>query len=146
MLELASTELDIEAVESAGVTESEAASEPVEVDDRDIVVTQSVDEAPRITLRLRYPGKNAFVGDYLTRFRRGEAVAVDAAEPPRQGEVVLIEVEVEGATRFVVRAEIMAVEGNSTRARLLGGPYLEGLVAALMERELGREHARRLLG
>lgn len=103
----------------------------------------------RAPLRLRYAGVNAFLGQYLSRMRRGEPIAV--AVPPHvgPGDVVDVTVAVAEEAPITLRARVLRrgplPASELAEVQFFAGQLTDRLVWPLLERALGPRHAARIL-
>jgi len=128
-------------VESAGALRDHP---ELEIDDADIVCCEPAEDG-RAAARLRYRRINAFLGEYLGRFRRGDSMLMDAPAEAGVGDVIDVEVAVDGFDPFVLHAQIDALWAGQARVRFVTGPMTDRIVAPVAERALGKHLAEALL-
>src|SRR5262249_47655141 len=116
----------------------------LEIDDADIVCCEPAEDG-RAAVRLRYRRINAFLGDYLGRFRRGEATLMDAPADARVGDVIDVEVAIDGFDPFVLHGQIAALWAGQARVKFVTGRMTDRIIAPLAERALGKHFAEALL-
>jgi hypothetical protein len=116
-----------------------------ELGDADIVCYEPA-ENYRSGIRLRYRRLNAFLGEYLGRLRRGETLLMNAPQDATQGDVIDVEIAIDGHTPFVLHAQVMALWAGQARVRFVIGKLTDRIVAPLVSRALGDHVAQALLG
>ena len=127
------------------LTERSPALAELEIGDDDIVCYEPA-EGSRSAIRLRYRRLNAFLGDYIGRLRRGESMLMNAPRDARDGDVIDVDIAIDGHEPFVLHAQIMAVWAGQARVKFVIGKLTDRIVAPLMEGALGPHLARALLG
>jgi hypothetical protein len=117
----------------------------LEIDEKDIVCYEPM-EGMRSAIRLRYRRLNAFLGDYISRLRRGESMLMTAPRDAHDGDVIDVDIAIDGHAPFVLHAQIVAVWAGQARVKFVIGKLTDRIVAPIIEGALGPHLARALLG
>src|SRR4051794_13369702 len=78
-----------------------------EVYEQDISCAEPAAEE-RATVRVGYEGVNAFLGQYLAKARRGQPVIVALPPEVTSGDLIDLEIAIEGLDTFVLHAQVLS--------------------------------------
>lgn len=99
----------------------------------------------RFMVRLRFHNANAFLGLYLGRLRRGLTILADVPDWTLAGDVVDVEVAIDGQQPLLLFAQVERAWERSAELRFVAGRVTDGVVYPVLSRALDRRHANRLL-
>jgi hypothetical protein len=99
----------------------------------------------RFMVRLRFRNANAFLGLYLGRMRRGLTLLADVPDWTLPGDVVDVEVAVDGYEPLLLFAQVQRAWERKAELRFVAGRVTDGVVYPLLSQALDRRHANRLL-
>ena len=99
----------------------------------------------RTPVRVRFAHVNEFLGLYLSRLRQGRTVAVPAPRYTFTGDLVDLDVRIDGYRPLLLFAQVVALELVRVEVRVVCGRSTDELVWPLLVRALGARHARGLL-
>jgi hypothetical protein len=96
-------------------------------------------------VRMHYRNANAFLGLYLGRIRRGLTLLADVPDWTLPGDVVDVEITIDGHEPLLLFAQVERAWQNNAELRFVAGRITDGVVYPLLSRALDRRHANRLL-
>ena len=96
-------------------------------------------------VRLRFRNANAFLGLYLGWIRRGQTLLADVPDWTLAGDVVDVEIAIDGHARVLLFAQVERVWDAKAELRFVAGRVTDAVVYPLLARALDRRHANRLL-
>jgi hypothetical protein len=96
-------------------------------------------------VRLRYHSANGFLGLYLRWLRRGETLLVDSRRVTFVGDMMDIEIWIDGYPPLLLFAQVVGVCRGRAEVRFVAGRLTDRAIRSIARRALGPRHAAGLL-